>query len=495
MKSQAAISSSSPSTSSHPSGAEALGTGAVSIPELMAKIRSEILTESKTKQDKRPQFLPQQPKDTAARKAGELLYSEELRYLNMNYMFGPGLNLDAVQSHRRGFLGKLIVKGKRKLLNVMWNLLRDYFAAEREYQANLVRYLNDVAKYVDARDAGNFWDLIKKLDVDITRALDRVERVADEQMAALRSSERRLHDELHQTANELLKEITALQSATFSSNDRLATVESVAKGAESILARISENRSAMSIQNPEDSASEDYTSALPDYSYLLLENRYRGSEEAIKERQAWYPSQFIGNAIDGKVLEIGPGRGELLELFREQGVMAFGVDLDAAMVESCQSKGLEAYCGDALHNLRGLPDRSLAGVIALQVVEHLTRGQLHELFSLVASKVKSGGIVIFETINPRSLLALSSNYFRDPTHVWPLHPDTLEYSMSLAGLKTKEIKFLAPVPDSAKLAPLAKHDFMTPGQLSLVNGMNQTIGQLNELLYGYQDYCVIAEVR
>jgi hypothetical protein len=67
--------------------------------------------------------------------------------------------------------------------------------------------------------------------------------------------------------------------------------------------------------------------------------------------------------------------------------------------------------------------------------------------------------------------------------------------MSLAGLKTKEIKFLAPVPDTARLTPLVKHDFMTPGQIALVNGMNQTISQLNDLLYGYQDYCVIAEVK
>jgi 2-polyprenyl-3-methyl-5-hydroxy-6-metoxy-1,4-benzoquinol methylase len=469
---------------------------AVSIPELMARIRSDIMADGAVRIDKRPQFSPQKPSDTAARKAGELLYSEELRYLNMNYMFGPGLNLDAVQSHRGWFIGKIIVKAKRKLLNVMWNLLRDYFAAEREYQANLVRYLNDVAKYVDARDAGNFWDLIKKLDVDITRALDRVERVADEQMAALRSSERRLHDELNKTASQLLSEITALQSMANTNGERLATTESVAKGLEAIVARISQNKSAMSIQGGSDIAPTSCSSTtLPDYSYLLLENRYRGSEEAIKERQSWYPSVFAGSSLEHKVLEIGPGRGELLELFREQGVQAFGVDIDAAMVECCREKGLESYHGDALANLRGLPDKSLHGVIALQVVEHLTRGQLHELFSLVSAKVRSGGTVVFETINPRSLLALSSNYFRDPTHVWPLHPDTLEYSMSLSGLKTKEIKFLAPVPDTARLAPLPRHDFMTPGQQSLVEGMNKTIGQLNEFLYGYQDYCIIATVQ
>ena len=105
-----------------------------------------------------------------------------------------------------------------------------------------------------------------------------------------------------------------------------------------------------------------------------------------------------------------------------------------------------------------------------------------------------GGRVIFETINPRSLLALSSNYFRDLTHVWPLHPDTLSYAMNLAGLQVREVKYLSPVSEEAQLRPVAVEEYMTPRWALAVERLNSNFEQLNELLYGYQDYCVIAEV-
>ena len=46
-----------------------------------------------------------------------------------------------------------------------------------------------------------------------------------------------------------------------------------------------------------------------------------------------------------------------------------GIDVNSAMVEVCGGKGLEAETGDALTYLRGLPDASLGGLFAAQVVE------------------------------------------------------------------------------------------------------------------------------
>jgi len=288
-----------------------------SIPELMARIRQRVEKDVVGTADSRPQFQPSAPTDAAPRRAGELLYSEELRYLNSNYMFGPGLNLDAITSHRPGLLGKLIVKVKRKLMSMVWNLLKDYFTAEREYQASLVRYLNDVAKYVDARDASNFWDLIKKVDVDVTRALERIERINDEQMASLRTAERKLYDVLNKTAAELLQEITDLQGKSRAQEATIETLQTVVGGLESILARYSNGKSAMSVTHSSQCQSDENrhpsASTIPDCSYLLLENRYRGSEVGIKARQRFYPSLFSSVPTGKRILEIGPGRGELLE--------------------------------------------------------------------------------------------------------------------------------------------------------------------------------------
>ncbi|MEZ4753234.1 MAG: hypothetical protein R3A13_02865 [Bdellovibrionota bacterium] len=166
----------------------------IDIREVMAEIRERISQDIEAHKDKAPEYVPASAElnKQGSRWAGELLHSEELRHLNQNYLYPSRLNLDTIQSHRPGIIGKLIVKFKRKLVSVLWqNLLKDYFEAEREYQSNLVRFLNDVSKYVDERDASNFWELIRKIDVDISNALERIEQIGDSQTAELRTTLRK----------------------------------------------------------------------------------------------------------------------------------------------------------------------------------------------------------------------------------------------------------------------------------------------------------------
>lgn len=462
----------------------------VDIPEIMAKIRERVKQDVEANRDAKRPFKPFQADTDKTCRAGQLLYSEELRYLNSNYAFGPNLDLDSISSHRPGPIGKVIVKLKQKILTIIWDLLKGYFTAEREFNANLVRYLNDTAKYVDQRDAANFWELITKIDYDLSKALERIERQSDEQMAALRSSERRLFDELDKTGQEINQVLGELRATAVQQADKLQTLESVSQGLETIIARLKSKVPKQTAKPKSDP--ESLESSMPDYSYLLLENRYRGSEAVIQERLSIYPPLF--KDAPGPVLELGPGRGELLELFDKQQIKAYGVELDSAMVECCLGKDLEVEVGDAIGYMRQLDDDSLGGVVAVQVVEHLSQSQLRELFELCTTKVKSGGKIAFETINPRSLLALSSNYFRDPTHVWPLHPDTLEYAMSLAGLKVIDLKKLSPVAQEAQLRKLPVEGFMTPRWVFALEALNRNFQQLNELIYGHQDYCIVAEV-
>lgn len=421
---------------------------------------------------------PGDPDAGATRKAGELVYSEELRYLNLNYGHSSFPTPESITSHRPGVVGKVIVKLKRKLLSMVWRWLSEHFAAEREYKAHLVRYLNDVAKYVDARDASNFWELIHKVDVDVANALERIERIRDDIGASLLATESRLGDAIH-------AHLGALRSIAAKHDSELTVLDSVVRGMESIVARPGE-AGVLPI------ATEGHREKI-DYSYLLLENRFRGSEAEIAQRLSIYPPLFLD--ASGPVLEIGPGRGELLTLFKEARINCYGVDTDAAMVEAAIEKGHNVTLGDGIAHLASLPDGSLGGIIAIQVVEHLSRDTLAELFALAKRKVVSGGKVIFETINPRSLLALSSNYFRDPTHVWPLHPDTLSYSMQCAGLSIVEVKMLSKVPDEAMLRPIPVDEYLSPKWSETVQRINHNIAQLNDLLYGFQDYCVVAEIR
>ena len=104
------------------------------------------------------------------------------------------------------------------------------------------------------------------------------------------------------------------------------------------------------------------------YKYVGFEDRFRGAAVDIRAGLADYARHFEG-ASD--VLDAGCGRGEFLEILRERGVTASGVDVNPEMVAQCHARELQVAEGDLLAHLAALPDASLGGLFAAQVVEHL----------------------------------------------------------------------------------------------------------------------------
>ena len=91
---------------------------------------------------------------------GALVHSEDLRAVNIGHAFSANLSPNSIKSHRPGLLGRLVVGLKRRAFNVLRDsLLRDYFAAEQEFQAHLVRHLNAVTRELDMRG-----DTIRRLE-------------------------------------------------------------------------------------------------------------------------------------------------------------------------------------------------------------------------------------------------------------------------------------------------------------------------------------------
>ena len=82
-----------------------------------------------------------------------------------------------------------------------------------------------------------------------------------------------------------------------------------------------------------------FAPSLDAYKYVGFEDQFRGSREAIRARFESYLPLFEGRS---DVLDVGCGRGEFLELMRERGVGARGIDVNGAMVEVCRGKGLQA---------------------------------------------------------------------------------------------------------------------------------------------------------
>lgn len=171
--------------------------------------------------------------------------------------------------------------------------------------------------------------------------------------------------------------------------------------------------------------------------YRGFEDVFRGTEELIRHRQRVYVDVLAGR---GPVLDIGAGRGELLELLAEAGVEATGVDTDADMVERCRDKGLHVQHGDGIEHLGSLADGSLGAVFCAQVVEHLPYESLVRLIDLSIRKLRPGGALVVETINPHSWRALKT-FWVDPTHRAPLFPETLVALCGAAGYEEAYVLF------------------------------------------------------
>jgi SAM-dependent methyltransferase len=184
-------------------------------------------------------------------------------------------------------------------------------------------------------------------------------------------------------------------------------------------------------------AAQPRADALPDY--FAFESRMRGPTEVVRQRQRRYVDVFRSAA---PVLDLGCGRGELLMLLREAGVAARGVDADADMVAFARGEGLDVEQADVVEALEGVADGTLGGVFAGQLVEHLPPARIARVLELAYAKLRADGLLVLETINPLSPLALR-NYFADLTHAQPLVPETLSVLVRGVGFRELETRYLS----------------------------------------------------
>ncbi len=149
-------------------------------------------------------------------------------------------------------------------------------------------------------------------------------------------------------------------------------------------------------------------------------------------------AQYVAHFPRGPVLELACGRGEFLELLREAGVEAEGVDLDEGMVQVAAAAGLSVQHADALTGLRGRPDDSVQGVFSAHFVEHLQPDELEEVLVECARVLAPGGTLVAATPNAACLSVLGYDFWRDPTHVRFYDPRLLAFYCAKAGLEVVE---------------------------------------------------------
>ncbi len=194
--------------------------------------------------------------------------------------------------------------------------------------------------------------------------------------------------------------------------------------------------------------------------WLKFADRFRGSEEDIRERQQMYATRFREHA---PVLDLGCGRGEMIQVLQDAGITARGIDSNDDSIALCVAKGLNAEKADLFTYLSDLPDASLGGVICCQVVEHLPPARLPEMIRLVHAKLRAGGLVALETPNPECLAIFATHFYIDPTHRHPIPPVLTNFYLEEAGFGRIEIERLSPaiqsMPALAELPEAFRKEF------------------------------------
>ena len=210
------------------------------------------------------------------------------------------------------------------------------------------------------------------------------------------------------------------------------------------------------------------------FDYVNFEERFRGSEATIRERQLFYAPYFKNCR---RVVDLGCGRGEFLELLKENGVTGVGVDLNPDAIKACRAKSIEVHQSDLFEFLSHQPDESFDGLFCAHVVEHLTPESLPHLVNLAARKLKPSGLLAIETPNPGCLAIFAGDFYLDPTHQKPVPRQQLDFYLQEAGFTEIETHELNP---AAEVFPeLAAMD-----QLEALSGFRSRF-------FGGLDYAII----
>lgn len=168
--------------------------------------------------------------------------------------------------------------------------------------------------------------------------------------------------------------------------------------------------------------------------YAAFSARFRGPFEVVKERLRAH-ARFLAGAggPPGPVVDLGVGRGEWIEIAREAGWTAIGVDSNSDIVAGSRARGFDIVEGDALEYLTGIAPGTLGAITGFHLVEHLTAEDRLRLMRVAHRALASGGFLILEWPNIANPRVAQYTFWLDPTHGAPLPHELAAFMAKYVG--------------------------------------------------------------
>ncbi len=183
--------------------------------------------------------------------------------------------------------------------------------------------------------------------------------------------------------------------------------------------------------------------------YAGFEEVFRGKREKIRERQRFYVKllerNFKGNEELRRfpVLDVGCGRGEFLEILKERGIKAIGIELRKEAVSELKNKGFKVYLKDGILFLKK-SDHRFSAISSFHVIEHMDWEKLKKFILIAKERLCEGGLIMLETPNPWNREAFA-RFFLDYTHKRPIVPELLVFLLKWAGFRDIEVYYFSPL--------------------------------------------------
>lgn len=341
------------------------------------------------------------------------------------------------------------------------------------------RWLGSLVRWgLGVLQIGNIADRSKQIEAgnaaeiqELGRLVNSLSRQVDIRFMMLEEQDHFLSEE-----EKLLKLETGLQLDSLRA--RVASVEEQVVGLGEQVAR--DEQSIMRLVGP--SANHGL-----DPLYVAFEEAFRGPADVIRERAMPYidivRSAEAGTA-DAPVVDLGCGRGDWLDLLREHGMTARGVDSNRMFLGMCAARGLDVAEGDVIEFLKSLPDGSAGAITGMHLVEHLPFEVLIQLLDECLRVLRPGGVIALETPNPENPWVGSHFFYMDPTHRNPIPPLALHWIVGARGFSDARIERWTAARDMGAPALLSDE---IPGAASI----NVLLGQTHIA----PDYSIIARRR
>ena len=159
--------------------------------------------------------------------------------------------------------------------------------------------------------------------------------------------------------------------------------------------------------------------------------KYIGHDPSVQKQHQRFYVQFFESCE--RVVDLGCGLGDFVELLVAQGIDAVGVDSDPLAVQTMRKDGIPIVHADAIAYLQTSSPESVDGIYAGHFVEHLPPDKVLDLVRLSYQALKPGGIIVLTTPDPRSLYAQQEMFYQHFGHVRLYHPRLLCFFLEHVG--------------------------------------------------------------